>query len=331
MVNLKTTYLGLELKNPLIAASSPLSEKTDTIRKLEESGAAAIIMHSVFEEQLAEEALAIHTHLEAGTESYAEALSYFPEPDEFHVGPEEYLQHIREAKKAVSIPVIASLNGTTVGGWIDFARQIETAGADAIECNVYYLPTDPDENSHLIESRYFDVMKAVKAHVSVPVSIKLGPYFTNIARIAGGLANAGADGLVLFNRFYQPDIDLERLEVKPDLQLSTSYENRLALRWIALLYGRIQTDLSATGGIHTGLDAVKMIMAGAHSVQLCSVLLKNGPDFLKEILLQMASWMEAKDYRSIEQMRGSLSQKHCPDPSAFERANYMKTLIDYPR
>ena len=331
MVNLKTTYLGLELKNPLIAASSPLSEKTDTIRRLEESGAAAIVMHSVFEEQLAEEAFAIQTHLEAGTESYAEALSYFPEPDEFHVGPEEYLQHIREAKKAVSIPVIASLNGSTVGGWIDFSRQIETAGADAIECNVFYLPTDPDENSQLIESRYLDVIKTVKAHVSIPVSIKLGPYFTNIARIAEGLAYAGADGLVLFNRFYQPDIDLEKLEVKPDLQLSTSYESRLALRWIALLYGRFQTDLSATGGIHTGLDAVKMIMAGAHSVQLCSVLLKNGPDFLKEILLQMASWMEAKEYRSIEQMRGSLSQRHCPAPSAFERANYMKALIDYPR
>lgn len=331
MTDLKTTYMGLKLKNPIIAASSPLSEKVETIRQMEAAGAAAVVMHSVFEEQLAEEAMAIHTHLEAGTESYAEALSYFPHVEEFHMGPEDYLEHIRRAKEAVSIPIISSLNGVTSGGWIEYARQMEQAGADAVECNVYYLPTDPEESGEVVERRYLDVLKAVKSAVSIPVAIKVSPYFSNMARMARQLSEGGADALVLFNRFYQPDIDLDILEVGPHLLLSTPFENRAVLRWVAILHGKIRSSLAATSGIHTGQDVIKMMMAGADVTQICSTLLKHGVDHIREMLVQMTSWMEENEYDSVEQMKGSMSQKNCADPSAFERANYMKTLMSYSR
>jgi dihydroorotate dehydrogenase (fumarate) len=325
-MNLSTTYMGLNLRTPLVPSASPLSEEIDTIRRMEDAGAGAVVLYSLFEEQLLIERYELHHHLTHGTESFAEALTYFPEPEEFSIGPEEYLNHIRKAKEAVDIPIIASLNGSSVGGWTDFARKMEQAGADALELNVYYIPTDMDLTSMEVEQTYCDILKAVRSEVTIPVAIKLSPYFSNMANIARRLDDAGANALVLFNRFYQPDIDLETLEIRPNVLLSTPQALRLPLTWVGILYGRIKADLAATGGIYTAQDVLKMLMVGAHVTMLCSVLLKHGIDQIGLIEKEMRNWMEEHEYESVRQMQGSMSQKHCADPSAFERAQYMRAL-----
>jgi len=328
-MDLSTTYLGLKLKNPLVPSASPLTAELDTIRKLEDAGASAVVLHSLFEEQIRHEAEELDYLTTQGTESFAEALTYFPEAGDYRLGADEYLEHVRNTKKAVGIPVIASLNGVTVGGWTDIAKQLEQAGADAIELNVYYVATDPTLSAQQVEDRYVQVLQAVKRNVSVPVAMKLSPFFSATSSVARRLDEAGADGLVLFNRFYQPDINLDELEVVPNLVLSTEQEMRLPLRWIAILYGRIKASMAATTGVSTGQDVLKVVMAGADVAQLCSVLLRQGPEQLGTILKDMQAWMTEKEYDSIEQMKGSMSQKSCPEPAAFERANYMKTLNSY--
>ena len=328
-MDLTTRYLGLNLRTPLVPSASPLSDETDNIRKMEDAGAAAVVLHSLFEEQLSQEQQALEHHLMQGTESFAEALSYLPEPQEFVTGPEAYLGHIHKAKQAVSIPVIASLNGTTPGGWINYARQIEQAGADALELNVYSIPTDMDQASADIEQTYTDILRAVKSVVSIPIAMKLSPFFTNMAAMARRLDLEGVNGLVLFNRFYQPDLDLETLEVRPNVLLSTPQALRLPLRWIAILFGRIKANLAATSGIHTAEDALKMLMAGASVTMLCSALLRNGIEHIREIENGICQWMVEHDYESVQQLRGSMSQKYCSDPAAFERAQYMRALLSY--
>ncbi len=329
MIDLSTTYMGLNLKNPLVPSASPLSAKLDSIRKLEDAGAAAIVLHSLFEEQIRHDANELDHFATQGTESFAESLSYFPEPGEYRIGPEEYLAHIRAAKEATSIPIIASLNGSTAGGWTEYAARMQQAGADALELNVYYVATDMSLKSTDVEQRYLDILKAVKSAVSIPVAIKLSPYFSAPGGMARQLDEAGADALVLFNRFYQPDININDLEVGPHLVLSTSDELRLPLRWIAILHGRIAANLAATSGVWTATDLLKAMMAGADIAQACSVLLHDGEAAVGRILADVTKWMETHEYESIRQMKGSLSQKACPDPEAFERANYMKTLNSY--
>ncbi len=329
-MDLTTTYMGLKLRNPLVPSASPLSDEVDTIKRLEEAGAAAVVLYSLFEEQLRRESAELDFHLSHGTESFAEALSYFPEPSEFRVGPEDYLEHIAKAKAAVQIPIIASLNGSTLGGWTAYAKQIQQAGADALELNIYSIPTEDDVAGGDVEKTYVDILKAVKQEVTIPVAVKLSPFFTNFANVAKRLADAGADGLVLFNRFYQPDIDLENLEVKPNILLSTPMAMRLPLRWVAILYGRVSSSLAATSGIHRASDALKMLMAGADVTMLCSALLRHGPQHLSVIEREMCAWMEQHEYESVTQLKGSLSQKNCEDPSSFERAQYMRALSTYP-
>lgn len=328
-MNLATTYMGLKLKNPLVPSAGPLTSRVDSIRELEDAGASAVVLHSLFEEQISHEAAELNHLTTQGTESFAESLTYFPDTEDYRLGPDEYLEHIRKAKLAVEIPVIASLNGVTVGGWVDYAQKLEQAGADGIELNVYYIATDPTLHAPDVENRYVQILKAVKSHVRIPIAMKLSPYFSATAAMAKRLDEAGANGLVLFNRFYQPDIDLDNLEVRPDLVLSTPHEMRLPLRWIAILHGHVKASLAATTGISTGRDALKMLMAGADVVQLCSVLLRKGTRELATMLKDMSAWMEEKEYESVAQMKGSMSQKSCPDPAAFERANYMKTLNSY--
>ncbi len=329
MVDLSTRYMGIPLKNPLVPGSSPLSADVSQIRKMEDCGAAAVVLHSLFEEQILFEAEQLTHHLTQGTESFAEALSYFPEAEDFRLGPDEYLEHVRKAKEAVDIPVIASLNGVSVGGWTDYAQKMAQAGADALELNVYYVPTDPGMSGQDVENRYLSVLKAVKSHVRVPVAMKLSPFFSSLANFARRLDEAGADGLVLFNRFYQPDIDLETRTVGPNLILSTSHEMRLPLRWIAILHGRIKASLASSTGVADGTDVLKMLMAGADATQIVSGLLRNGVEELNIIRSEMTEWMEEHEYESVEQMKGSMSQKSVEDPAAFERANYMKTLNSY--
>jgi len=275
-MDLSTTYLGLKLRSPLLPAASPLSEEIDTIKEMEDAGAAGVVLYSLFEEQLRSDSAELARHLEHGTESFAEALTYFPEPEEFRLGPEEYLAHISKAKAAVKMPIIASLNGSSVGGWTQYAKGIQQAGADALELNIYYIPTDMDRTSSEIEQTYLDILRAVKSVVSIPVAVKLSPFFTNFANMARRLEQAGANGLVLFNRFYQPDIDLESLEVKPNILLSTPMAMRVPLRWIALLYGKVHASLAATSGIHRASDVLKMLMAGADATMLCSALIRHG-------------------------------------------------------
>ncbi|MDX9754306.1 MAG: dihydroorotate dehydrogenase-like protein [bacterium] len=328
-MDLSTTYLGLELKNPLVVSSSPLSREIDTVKQLEEKGAAAIVMWSLFEEQLQFEANELNHFLEHGTESFAEAQSYFPAQEKFHVGPDSYLEHIQKLKASVDIPIIASLNGVSGGGWVDSAKKMQAAGADALELNVYYIPTDPKLSSLDVEDVYVNVLKSVKQNVSIPVAVKLSPYFTSVTAIANKLVSAGAEGLVLFNRFYQPDIDIDNLEVVPNLLLSTPQEMRLPLRWIALLKGRVNASLAATTGIYTAEDVIKMLMAGADVTMLCSALLRHGVGRVGEILTDLRTWMEDHEYDSINTMKGSMSQRSCPEPAAFERANYMKVLQSY--
>src|SRR5580704_17646060 len=326
MIDLETDYLGLKLRTPLVPSASPLSQEIASIRRLEDAGASAIVLYSLFEEQLRLESLELDRHLSAGTESFAESLTYFPQPGEFRLGPEGYLEHIRKAKEAVDIPVIASLNGARVGGWTKFAKEIEQAGADALECNVYSIPTDPELKAAQIEQTYVDIVWAVKSAISIPVAVKLGPFFTNFANVAKRLDEAGADGLVLFNRFYQPDIDLDELEIRPNVLLSTPQALRLPLTWIGILYGRLRASLAATSGVHNAEDVIKLLMVGANVTMLCSSLLRNGINHLRHVEHGLVDWMEIHEYESVRQMQGSMSQQRCPDPSAFERAQYMRAV-----
>jgi dihydroorotate dehydrogenase (fumarate) len=329
-MNLTTRYLGFKLRTPLVLSASPLSEKIDNIKRMEDAGAPAVVFHSLFEEQVRRDHHELQYYLDQGTESYAESLSYFPDQAEFKVGPEAYLEHIAQAKAAVDIPIIGSLNGTTFGGWMTYARQIEQAGADALELNIYSIPSDPEVSGAEIEMRYLTILASIKAQVKIPVAVKLSPFFTNFAQFARRADRNGANALVLFNRFYQPDIELETLEISPNVLLSTPMAMRLPMRWIAMLYGRIGANLAATSGIHRATDALKMLMAGADVTMLCSVLLRRGIEHIRVIEREMREWMEEHEYESVEQLKGSMSQKNCPDPSAFERAQYMRALATYP-
>jgi dihydroorotate dehydrogenase (fumarate) len=329
-MDLKTRYLGLELRSPLVVAASPLSEEIDGLKQMEDAGAPAVVLYSLFEEQLRQDRAELAHHLEHGTYSTPEALTYFPEPQEFRLGPEEYLKHIQKAKTAIKIPVIASLNGSSTGGWTEYARAIQQAGADALELNIYYIPTDMNLTAVQVEQTYLDILKAVKSAVSIPVAVKLSPFFTNFANMAHRLDQEGANGLVLFNRFYQPDIDLETLEVKPNILLSTPMAMRVPLRWIALLFGKVRASLAATSGIHRASDVLKMLMAGADVTMLCSALIRHGVKQIGVIERDLIAWMEEHEYESVAQLKGSLSQKNCAEPSAFERAQYMKAISQFP-
>jgi dihydroorotate dehydrogenase (fumarate) len=326
MLDMTTRYLGLQLRTPLVASASPLSQEIDGIRRLEDAGASAVVLYSLFEEQLRQESLELDFYLSEGTESFPESLTYFPQPTEFRTGPDGYLEHIRKAKEAVKIPIIASLNGSSVGSWIQYATQIEEAGADALECNIYWIVTDPDASSEAVEQHYLDILQAVTTAVHIPVAIKLSPFFTNLSNMAKRLDEGGVDGLVLFNRFYQPDIDLEALELKPNVLLSTPQAMRLPLTWLGILYGRVKADLAATGGVHGAEDVIKLLMVGANVTMLCSTLLRNGINHLRAIEQGVRQWMESHEYESVSQMQGSMSQIHCPDPAAFERAQYMRAV-----
>jgi dihydroorotate dehydrogenase (fumarate) len=329
VLDLTTGYLGLPLKNPIVASASPLSRDLEGIRRLEDAGAAAVVLPSLFEEQITQESRELDHFLSYGADSFAEALSYFPEMESYNTGPEGYLALIRQAKQAVQIPVIASLNGVSRGGWTHYARLMEQAGADALELNIYYVATDPAVSSAWVERMYADVVREVRATLQIQLAVKIGPYFSSMAYMAGCLAAAGADALVLFNRFYQPDFDLQNLEVVPHLVLSSSNELRLPLRWVAILYGRIPVDFAITSGVHTHEDVLKAMMAGANTAMMASELLENGVGRIGEILQDMAQWMEANEYVSVAQMRGSMSQRHVAEPAAFERANYMKVLNSF--
>jgi dihydroorotate dehydrogenase (fumarate) len=325
-MNLSTNYLGLELENPIVASSSPLSSNVDSIRRLEDAGAAAVVLHSLFEEQITFDSLSADYYLNRMSEISAEAVSFFPEMGGYNVGPDEYMKLLRQAKDAVDIPIIGSLNGVSAGGWTDYATLMEEAGADAIELNVYYIPTNLDLGGREVERMYLDLLRRVRSSVSIPIAVKLSPFFSSTSNMALRLVHEGANGLVLFNRFYQPDIDLETLEVVPRLVLSNSTDLRLPLRWVAILFGRLPADLAITSGIHTSADVLKALMAGARVTMMASELLQNGVQRIGQILDEMRVWMIAHEYESVRQMIGSLSQQHCPEPAAFERANYMKTL-----
>ncbi len=325
-MDLSTTYLGLRLPHPLMPGASPLADSLDTVKRLEDAGAAAIVLRSLFEEQITRERDGLVYHMEVIAESSAEALSYFPKAADFVFGTHEYLEQIRRIKAAVKVPVIASLNGTTNEGWLSYAKTIQEAGADALELNVYFIATDPKETGVHVEQRSVEILRSVKKAITIPVAVKLSPFFSSMAHLAHQLDEAGADGLVLFNRFYQPDIDVEALEAVPSLHLSDSSELLLRLHWLAILSGQVKATMAASGGVHTGLDAVKAVMAGASAVQVVSRLLEDGPQRLLTIFQAMKHWMEEHDYESLDQMRGSMSLRKSPDPSAFERGNYMKVL-----
>ncbi len=325
-MDLTTTYMGLKLKNPLVPSASTLSEKVDNLKKMEDAGAAAVVCYSLFEEEIIRESRELNERLNQGTESFFEATTYFPEPDKLLIGPDLYLDHIRKAKAALRIPVIGSLNGSSEGGWVRYAKLIEEAGADALELNVYFLSTDVTSQSEPIERVYVDILKAVKAQVTIPVAVKLSPFFSAMAGMAKRLEAAGANGLVLFNRFYQPDIDLEALEVVPNVLLSTPQALRLPLRWIGILNGRLGISLAASSGIHSAADVLKLVMAGADVTMMCSALYANGISHLGRVLADTSRWMEEHEYESIAQMKGSMSQRSSANPAAFERANYMKAL-----
>ncbi|HKU26981.1 MAG TPA: dihydroorotate dehydrogenase-like protein [Candidatus Sulfotelmatobacter sp.] len=326
MIDLSTTYLGMKLATPLVASASPLSRDADGVRRLEDAGASAIVLYSLFEEQLRQEEMDLDYHLNAGTESFAESLTYFPQANEFHTGPEGYLKHIRKCKASVKVPIIASLNGSTLGGWTKFAGEIEKAGADAVECNIYSIPTDPNLSAADIEKTYIEIVQAVKATLTIPVAVKLSPFFSNLANMAQRLDRAGADALVLFNRFYQPDINLEDLEIQPNVLLSTPQSLRLPLTWIGILFGRLKANLAATGGVHSAEDVVKLLMVGADVTMLCSSLMRHGINHIRHIERELRDWMEEHEYESVQQMKGSMSQQRCPDPGAFERAQYMRAV-----
>lgn len=327
--DLRSRYLGLELKNPIVAAASPLTNSIESLKRLEDAGVAAVVLPSLFEEQIEHEEIATHDLMMSGSELSPEARGFFPEMLNYNTGPDKYLNLIAEAKSALAVPVIPSLNGYTPGGWTQIAKQFEQAGADAIELNIYFLATGLEDSSASVEQRYVDLVTSVSKIVSIPVAVKVSPYFSAMANMAARLAQAGASGLVLFNRFLQPDIVLDELEVAPHLVLSTSDELRLALRWIAILRGRIQASLAATGGAHTPEDALKLLLAGADCVMVASSLLRNGPNHVASLVSGIENWVTSREYDSIEQMKGSLSQLSCPDPAAFERSNYMKALTSF--
>lgn len=328
-MDLTTTYMGLKLKNPIVPSASPLSYNLDSVKSLEDNGASAIVLYSLFEEQITHESGELDHYLSYGTESYAEATTYFPEPEDFNLGPYAYLDHIAACKKAVDIPIIASLNGVSKGGWVQYAKNIQDAGADGLELNIYYIPTNSSLTSQEVEAMYIDTLSAIKEKIDIPVAVKLSPYFTSLANMAKRLDQAGANALVLFNRFYQPDFDLDKLEVVPNLVLSTNWEMRLPLRWIAILHSNIKASLAATSGIHHPEDVIKVMMAGGDVAMVCSELLMNGVGRINDLLVGVEKWMEENEYVSIEQMKGSMSQKSVGEPAAFERANYMKTLQSY--
>lgn len=328
-MDISTTYLGLKLKSPIVPSAGPLLQEISNIRQMEDAGAGAVVLYSLFEEQLEHEELELNYHTTTPAESYAEATSYFPEPFDYKFGPDEYLEHIRKAKAAVDIPVIASLNGKSLGGWVDYSKKIEEAGADALELNIYLLATDIEKRSEDIERNYIHIVRRVRSEIKIPIAVKMHPFFSSTAWMANELSKAGANGLVLFNRFYQPDINLETLEVEPNVILSTPFAMRLPLRWIAILYGRTNADLAATSGIYTEEDVIKMIMAGANVTQMLSCLLKFGIGHIADVLTRMKNWMEEKEYESVKQMRGSMSYMNVEDPAKFERANYMKVLHSY--
>jgi dihydroorotate dehydrogenase (fumarate) len=328
-MDLSTTYLGLQLPHPLMPGASPLVDDLDTVRRLEDAGAAAIVMHSLFEEQIADEQVGAWSRLEADTDSHPEAASYLPRPGAFVLDPDRYLEQIRRIKEAVRVPVIGSLNGTTPGGWLRYAGLIEEAGADAIELNIYHVATDPCESGQDLEFRALELVHAVKHAVRIPVAVKLSPFYSSLAAFAVEIDERGADGLVLFNRFYQPDIEIEALEVVPALRLSGPEELLLRLRWVAVLRGRLRAALAVTGGVHASQDALKAVMAGADAVQMVSALLRHGPAHLRAVRAGMEAWMEQHGYESLRQLRGCLSLERCPDPTAFERANYLKVLATW--
>ena len=325
-MDLSTTYLGLKLPHPLMPGASPLVDDLDTVRKLEDAGAAAITMHSVFEEQINREQVASFVHTESHGQSFAEALTYFPSPEAFHLGPNEYLEHLRKVKQAVSVPVIGSLNGYTTGGWLEYAKLIQDAGADALELNVFSLGTNPQESGAQMELRTVQMVQAVRKAVRIPVAVKLSPYYTSLAHFATKLDEAGADGLVLFNRFYQPDIDVEELQVRRQIHLSSSAELPLRLVWLAMLSPKVKASLACTGGVHTVTDVVQSVMAGAHAIQLVSSLLKRGPSHIATLRQELAQWLEEHEYHSLRQAQGSMNLEACPDPQVYSRANYMLVL-----
>ena len=329
MADLRTTYMGMELKNPLVASASAISKKLENIRKMEDAGLSAVVLFSLFEEQIIHESLELDFYLTRGTYSFAEALTYFPDLGNYNIGPEKYLDLIQQAKQAVGIPVIASLNGISKGGWIEYARKIQQAGADALELNIYYLATDKNLTGEELEKAYIDLVKEINTEIQIPLAVKLSPFFTSMPHFAQQLAGAGARGLVLFNRFYQPDLDIENLEVTPKLELSTSADLLLPLRWIAILYNRIPLDFALTSGIHTGEDIVKTLMAGARLAMTASELVAKGLPRAKSMLDELQQWMEKHEYESVRQMQGSMSQQKVREPAAFERANYMKALTKF--
>jgi len=329
MTDLSTTYLGLELKNPIVASASPLSKKVENAKKLEEAGVSAIVMYSLFEEQIIHEGLELDHYLTRGTNSFAEALTYLPDLDTYNIGPEKYLGHISSLKKAVSIPVIASLNGVSKGGWVRYARLMQDAGADAVELNMYYLSADPDLSGQELEDNYVELVAEVKAAISIPLAIKLSPFITSLPNFTRRLVTAGADGLVLFNRFYQPDFDLEELEVVRTLELSDSSDLLLPLRWISILYGKIDADLALTSGVHNAQDVLKSMMAGARVAMIASAILQDGYEIIPAILTDLQAWMETYEYKSIKQMQGSMSQQSVAEPAAFERSNYIRILNSF--
>jgi dihydroorotate dehydrogenase (fumarate) len=325
-MDLSTKYLGLDLPHPFMPGASPMVEDMDTVRRLEDGGAAAIVMNSLFEEQIVYEQVATAASLDGPADSFAEALSYFPEPDSLALGPDEYLEQVRRIREAVSVPVIGSLNGTTKGRWLDYAEQIEQAGAQALELNVYQLATDPEESGADLERRTIEVVAEVRQRIEIPIAVKLSPFYSALANFAKQLVAAGADGLVIFNRFYQADIDVDELEVERTLHLSDSSELLLRLRWLAVLSASVDTSLAVTGGVHSGLDAIKAVMTGAHAVQLVSALFRRGPEYLTGIRRRVEEWLVEHEYESLDQMRGSMNLARSPDPAAFERANYMHIL-----
>ncbi len=325
-MDISTHYLGLKLSSPLMNGAAPMCDDLDMVKQLEDAGSSAIVMHSLFEEQIAGEQLASIYLMEVYADAYAEALSYFPKSDEYRLGPDQYLEQIRKIKKAVAVPVIASLNGTTIGGWIEYAKLIEQAGADALELNVYELATDPQETGGAVEQRALDILRWITESVKIPVSVKLSPFFSSLANFAAQLQSYGAKGVVMFNRFYQPDIDLENQEAIPSLKLSDSSELLLRLRWLAILSKRMELSLACSGGVHSTADALKAVMCGAHAVQLVSAILRHGPTVLETIREGMSRWLEENEFTSLRQMQGSMSLIRCPDPKAFERANYMRAL-----
>lgn len=329
MINFETNYLGMLLKNPLVASSSPLTQRLDTAQQLEEAGVSALVMPSLFEEQIILESLKLQADLERGAYQFAEALTYLPDHGQYSIGPDAYLDNLRKVKTGLSIPVFGSLNGVTSGGWVDYASKIEDAGADALEINLYDIATDPTLTSAELENRHIELVQNIKQQVKLPVAVKLSPFYTALPNFARRLVEAGADGLVLFNRFYQPDFDLDELEVVPNLVLSNSNELRLPLRWIAILHGKVNTDFALTGGVHTAQDLLKAMMAGAKVVTVTSELLKNGISRVPQLLAETRTWMVEKEYESIQQMQGSMSQDAVGDPNAFERANYMQVLSSY--